>query len=60
LTQTKQEVEGKLIVRFTDEITSVRRDSNRERNNLKEENKKSKEKLLSLETQLEGDGRESR
>jgi len=53
LTQTKQEVEQKLIVRLTDEIKSVRRESERERKSIEDENKEMKEKLLSLETQYD-------
>jgi len=53
LTQTKQEVEEKLIVRLTEEIRSVRREGERERMSLKKENQELKEKLLSLETQYD-------
>jgi len=53
LTQTKQEVEEKLIVRLTEEIRSVRRESERERKSVEGENKALKEKLLSLETQYD-------
>jgi len=53
LTQTKQEVEEKLIVRLTEEVRSVRRESERERKSMEEENKVLKEKLLSLETQYD-------
>jgi len=53
LTQTKQEVEEKLIVRLTEEIRNIRRESERERKSIEEENKELKEKLLSLETQYD-------
>jgi len=53
LAQTKQEVEEKLIVRLTEEIRNIRRESKRERKSIEEENKELKEKLLSLETQYD-------
>jgi len=55
LTQTKQEVEEKLIVRLTEEIKNIQRVSERERKSIEEENKELKKKLLllSLETQYD-------
>jgi len=53
LTQTKQEVEEKLIVRLTEEIRNIQRVSERERKSTEEERKELKEKLLSLETQYD-------
>jgi len=53
LTQTKQEVEEKLIVRLTGEIRNIRRESERERKSIEEENRLLKKKLLSLETQYD-------
>jgi len=53
LTQTKQEVEEKLIVRLTEEIRNIRREMERERKSIEEENKELKKKLLSLETQYD-------
>jgi len=53
LTQTKQEVEEKLIVRLTGEIRNIRREMERERKGIEDENKELKEKLLSLETQYD-------
>ena len=53
LTQTKQEVEEKLIVRLTGEIRNIRRVSERERKGTEEESKELKENLLSLETQYD-------
>jgi len=53
LTQTKQEVEEKLIVRLAEEIRNIRRENGKERKNLKRETRQLRKKFHLLETQYD-------
>jgi len=53
LTQTKQEVEEKLIVRLTEEIRNIHRESERERKSLEKKVEVLEEKLVLVDTQYD-------